>query len=142
MAVTGRNRRVYLTTKGGMATYTWLAGEQSNNFSIESEMLETTDKSSDFRQYIPGIKGGSADVTVFADTAASGPQHQLISALYKGESVYVFIGTLGDDGQPAEGDAFEAYIASISTPNEISGVVTRSITLQITGEITHLPEVN
>jgi hypothetical protein len=139
MATTGRTRRVYLTTKGGASTYTWLAGEQSNNFSLEAEMLEASDKSSDFRQYIPGIKGATADVTVFADTDSSSPQHQLISALYKGESVYVFIGTLGDGNTPTEGDMFEAYIQSISTPNELSGVVTRSITLQPTGEIEHLP---
>lgn len=141
MATTGRTRRVYLTTAAGAGNYTWLAGEQSNNFSIDREMLEATDKSSDFKQFVPGIIGASADVTVFADTDASSPQHTLISALYKGEKVYVFIGTLGDNNTPVEGDAFEAYIASISTPNELSGVVTRSITLQITGEITHLPEV-
>lgn len=142
MATTGRTRRVYLTTKAGAGNYTWLAGEQSNNFSIEREMLESTDKSSEFKQFVPGIMGASADVTVFADADANSPQHTLINALYKGISVYVFIGTLGEDNNPIEGDAFEAYIASISTPNELSGVVTRSITLQVTGEIKHLPELD
>ena len=142
MATTGRTRRVYLTTASGAGNYTWLAGEQSNNFSIEREMLEATDKSSNFKQFVPGIMSGSADVTVFADADASSPQHTLINALYKGTTVYVFIGTLGDNDTPIEGDAFEAHIASISTPNELSGVVTRSITLQITGEIKHLPELD
>lgn len=141
MATSGRTRRVYLTTKASGGEYTWLAGEQSNNFSIEREMLESTDKSSMFRQYVPGIMGGSADVTVFADNDVESPQYKLFQALYKGETVFVFIGTLGDDNTPVEGDAFEAFIASISTPNELSGVVTRSITLQVTGEIEHLPAI-
>lgn len=104
-------------------------------------MLESTDKSSEWRQFIAGIKGATAEVSVFADNSADSPQHQLIESLFKGETVYCFIGTLASE-KPTEGDVFEALVSSISTPNEIGSIVTRSISLQVTGEVVHLPSIS
>lgn len=105
-------------------------------------MLESTDKSSQWRKFIAGIKGATAEVSVFADNSADSPQHQLIESLFKGESVYCFIGTLESGDKPTEGDIFEALVSSISTPNEIGSIVTRSISLQVTGEVEHLPSIS
>jgi predicted secreted protein len=143
MATSGNKRKLYLTTtKSQTGPFTWLTGEQSNSLNLEAEMLESTDKSSEWRQFIAGIKGATAEVSVFADNSADSPQHQLIESLFKGESVYCFIGTLGDGDKPTEGDIFEALVSSISTPNEIGSIVTRSISLQVTGEVVHLPSIS
>lgn len=143
MATSGNKRKLYLTTtKSQNGPFTWLTGEQSNSLNLEAEMLESTDKSSEWRQFIAGIKGATAEVSVFADNSADSPQHQLIESLFKGESVYCFIGTLGSGDNPTEGDIFEALVSSISTPNEIGSIVTRSISLQVTGEVLHLPSIS
>lgn len=142
MATAGIKRKFYLTSaKSADSTFTWLAGEQSNTLSLEAEMLETSDKSTEWRQFIAGIKGATAEVSVFADSDSASPQHQLLSSLFKGTSVFCFIGTLGEGETPSEGDVFEALVSSISTPNEIGSVVTRSISLQVTGEVMHIPTI-
>ena len=130
---------MYLTTAGG-GTYDWLTGEQSNNLNLEAEMLESTDKSSQWRQYVPGMKGGTAEVTVFADSTDTG-QVSLLKSLFKGDKVFCFVGELGTNNTPTEGESFEAYVSSISTPAENGSLITRSISLQITGEVTHVPEL-
>ena len=140
MATHGNIRKMYLTTSSGGSTYAWLKGEQSNNLNLDAEMLEATDKSSQWKQYVPGMKGATADVTVFADNEDAG-QKSLLKSLFKGDKVYCFIGELGSGNTPSEGDIFEAYVSSISTPNENGSLVTRSISLQITGEVQHIPEL-
>ena len=108
---TGNKMRLYLTEAGG-DTYTWLKGEQSHSTTFNSEMIDVSDKSTDWQQFIAGMKSGTAEVTVHADDDSSGPQHQLLQSLHRGQSVYVFSGILEDD-TPAEGDMFEALVSSI-----------------------------
>ena len=129
--------RLYLTEAGG-DTYTWLKGEQSHSTTFNSEMIDVSDKSTDWQQFIAGMKSGTAEVTVHADDDSSGPQHQLLQSLHRGQSVYVFSGILEDD-TPAEGDMFEALVSSIGNTYDNNGVASRSISLQITGEVVHYP---
>lgn len=141
MATHGKKRKMYLTTGAGTSgVYTWLTGEQSNSLNLDAEMLEATDKSSDWKQFVPGMKGATAEVTVFANSTDEG-QKKLLASLFKGETVYCFIGEVGTTNTPEEGDIFEAYVSSISTPNELGSLVTRSISLQVTGEVVHIPEI-
>lgn len=134
---TGNKMRLYLTEAGG-DTYTWLKGEQSHSTTFNSEMIDVSDKSTDWQQFIAGMKSGTAEVTVHADDDSSGPQHQLLQSLHRGQSVYVFSGILEDD-TPAEGDMFEALVSSIGNTYDNNGVASRSISLQITGEVVHYP---
>jgi predicted secreted protein len=137
MIKTGNKMRLYLTEAGG-DTYTWLKGEQSHSTTFNSEMIDVSDKSTDWQQFIAGMKSGTAEVTVHADDDSSGPQHQLLQSLHRGQSVYVFSGILEDD-TPAEGDMFEALVSSIGNTYDNNGVASRSISLQITGEVVHYP---
>ena len=142
MAVLGNERRCYITTAEG-GTYTWLAGEQNNGFNRSAEAIEVSDKSTDWTQFIAGKKNATASVTVFVDDTASAPQHQLLSALHNGTTVYCFIGKLGGTGSqsPSEGDLFEAIVTECSDTNDFGAVATRSISLQVTGEPTHYPTI-
>ena len=142
MAVLGNERRCYITTAEG-GTYTWLAGEQNNSFNRSAEAIEVSDKSTDWTQFIAGKKNATASVTVFVDDTASAPQHQMLSALHKGTTVYCFIGKLGGTGSqtPSEGDLFEAIVTECSDTNDFGAVATRSISLQVTGEPTHYPSI-
>lgn len=139
MAIHGNKNKMYLVPSGE-DTFTWLTGEQSNNLNIEAEMLESTDKSSEWKQFVPGMKGGTAEVTVFANKEDE-TQTLLLKSLIKGEKLVCFIGELGINDRPAEGDMFEAYVSSISTPNENGSLVTRSVSLQVTGKVSHLPNL-
>ena len=138
---TGNKMRLYLTEAGG-DTYTWLKGEQSHSTTFNSEMIDVSDKSTDWQQFIAGMKSGTAEVTVHADDDASGPQHKLLTALHKGQSVFVFSGILGDDSSPTEGDMFEALVSSIGNTYDNNGVASRSISLQITGAVVHYPNID
>lgn len=141
----GNVRKFYLTTsKTAAGPFTWLKGEQNNGFNRSAEAIEVSDKSNDWAQFISGKKGATASVTVFTDDKASEPQHEIISSLHNGQSIYAFIGELsGDTGSktPTEGDMFEAIITGISDTNDYGSVSSRSIDLTVTGEPIHYPTI-
>ena len=144
MATLGNNRRVYIvTTASSTTTYTWLAGEQTNSFNLTSEAIETSDKSTEWAQFISGKKGATAEVTVYADDT-NAQQQAALKALTTGADVKVFIGTLTGTSTktPSEGDAFSAVVTAISDTNDNGSVATRSISLTANGAVTHYPAIS
>lgn len=144
MAKLGNASKLYLTLSEGK--YTWLKGESTSNVNLSADMIEVSDKEIDWKKYIAGYKGGTVDVTVYADDNDAA-QMALIGAFYKGAEVKGFIGSLTGEStaegeSPAEGDAFTALVSSISTPYEIGSAVARNVSLQVTGEMTHYPTVS
>lgn len=139
MAILGNERKCYIGAASGN-TWTWLTGEQNNSFTVNANQVETSDKSNAWQSFIYGIKGATADVTVFTDNNDS-EQIKVIKAIHKGEMVKVFIGKLtGTSTQgPSEGDAFEALVASVSDTNDNGAVSSRSISLVANGAVTHYP---
>lgn len=137
---TGNSVRVYLTDAEG-TTFTWLKGEQNNSINLNAEMLDVSDKSTKWAQSLPGMLSGTIDVTIFTDDEATEPQHQLLTALHKGQAVYVFVGVLNGD-TPAEGDMCMAYVSSIGNTNDNGGVASRSVSLQISGDVVHYPTIS
>ena len=143
MATLGNNRRVYIvTTASSTTTYTWLTGEQTNSFNLTSEAIETSDKSTEWAQFISGKKGATAEVTVYADDT-NAQQQAALKALTTGADVKVFIGTLTGTSTkaPSEGDVFSAVVTAISDTNDNGSVATRSISLTANGAVTHYPAI-
>lgn len=141
MAQTGNERKVYLTTKEAASTGTWLKGETSNSFNRSADVIDISDKENQWRKFITGMLSATAEVTVHLDDTASEQQHKLLKAFTTGASVFVFIGKMGTEAGE-EGDSFEAVITAISDSNEMSAVASRSISLQVTGEVTHYPTLS
>ena len=54
-AILGNKNRFYVKI-GTADTYTWLVGEQSNSVNRTQEAVETSDKSTDWAQFIPEAK--------------------------------------------------------------------------------------
>lgn len=129
MATLGNKRRFYLGTSSE-GSWTWLQGEQSNSMNLSAEMINVSDKSSEWSQFISGIKGATAEVTVFADDE----QASLISALIAGTTVYCFVGELSGTN-PTNGYTFQALVSSIGETNDNGAVASRSISLQVTGAV-------
>ena len=144
MATLGNNRRVYIvTSSSSTTTYTWLSGEQTNSFNLTSEAIETSDKSTEWAQFISGKKGATAEVTVYADDT-NAQQQAALKALITGADVKVFIGTLTGTSTktPSEGDVFSAVVTAISDTNDNGSVATRSISLTANGAVTHYPAIS
>ena len=143
MAVLGNTRRVYIVTGTTTLTYTWLTGEQTNNFNRTSEALEYSDKSTVWAQFLAGKRGATAEVTVYVDDS-NAQQKAALKVLHDGETVKVFIGTLGTGTNPApsEGDVFEAIVNAISDTNDNGAVATRTMSLTATGAVTHYPTLS
>ena len=140
MAELGNARRVYIVT-GTTPTYTVMAGEQNNSFNRTAEAIETSDKSTEWAQFISGKKGATAEVTVFLNDLNTDQQHVALQALAAGNTVKVFIGTLST-GSPSQGDLFDAIITAISDSNDVGAVATRTISLTATGAVTHYPTLS
>lgn len=143
MAELGNNRRVYIVTGTTSLTYTWLSGEQTNSFNRTAEAIETSDKSTQWAQFLSGKKGATAEVTVYTDDADL-QQKAALTALHNGSKVKVFIGTLstGTNPAPTAGDLFEAVVTAISDTNDNGAVASRSLSLTATGAVTHTPTIS
>lgn len=139
MAELGNTRRVYIVTGDG-ATYTALKGEQSNSVNRSAESIDISDKDTGaWGSTMPGKKSFSVDVTVYADNTDTN-QKALLEAFYEDQTVRVFIGKLGEGDTPAEGEAFDAVITSISDTNDAGAVATRSMSLASKGEPVRYPQ--
>lgn len=141
MATVGNNRKFYLCSGSNGSTKTWLEGEQTNSFNLSAESIEISDKSTAWAQFISGKKSATADVTVTLDNTSTSQQHLLLTALTAGSKVTCFIGIVSS-GTVTEGDMFDAIVTSISDTNNQGEVSSRSISLQVTGAVTHTPTVS
>lgn len=144
MAKAGRIVKAYIGVKSGNSTtYTWLTGEQSNSFNLTQDQLEVTDKSSAWKQFIAGIKGATAEITVFADNT-NAQQKAAIKSIHDGATIPVFIGELGTGAtaNPSDGDVFDALVTSCSDTNEVGGIATRQLSLVASGAVTHYPTLS
>lgn len=138
MAELGNTRRVYIVT-GNDETYTVMKGEQSNSVNRSAESIDVSDKDTGaWGSTMPGKKSLSLDVTVYADNTDAN-QKALLKAFYEGQTVKVFVGKLGAGNTPAEGEAFDAEIMSISDTNDNGAVATRAMSLQSKGAPTLYP---
>lgn len=133
MAIAGNKMKVYLTD-ATLDQMHWLAGEQTSSISLSADMVEVSDKSTDWKQYIPAMKGGTIDVTLYADYSNT-EQTTLMQSLLVGNMVYVFVGELDESNEMKHGYFCLAYVTSISDSFDNAGVVSRSVSLQITGEV-------
>lgn len=136
----GNARKFYVGTSSGnpaSISYAWLAGEQSNNVNLTGDPIEVSDKSSAWKKFIQGIRGGTADVTVLADDEDA-QQMALLDSLVAGSSVLCFVGKL-NSSTPSAGIAFEAIINQVGDTNDNGSVSTRAVSLTVTGAPTLYP---
>lgn len=133
-AILGNKKRCYIGTSKDGNTWNWLKGEQSNSLTINANQVETSDKSNSWQSFIYGIKGATADVTVFADDSDA-QQTAVLTALMGGTNVFVYIGEVSGESTPSNGFKFEALVASVSDTNDNGSVSSRSISLVATGEV-------
>lgn len=139
MAELGNSRRVYIVTGSG-SSYTVLKGEQSNSVNRSAESIDISDKDSGaWGSTMPGKKSFTLDVTVYADNSDA-QQKQMLNAFYTDQTVKVFVGKVGSNNTPTEGEAFDAVIVSISDTNDAGAVATRSLSLASKGAPTLYPE--
>lgn len=136
MAKIGFSKKLYLQVDG--SDYTMLKGETSSSFNLSADTIEVSDKETSWKKYVAGYKGGTVDATIYADAEDSAQQH-LISAIFEGSEVKGFIGELGNGSTPVDGYAFSALVTSIGETYDTGSAIARSISLQITGEVTTYP---
>jgi hypothetical protein len=135
MAKLGYTKKLYLKLSG--SDYTMLKGESSASFNLSADMIEVSDKSLDWKQYIAGYKGGTVDATIYADSADAG-QKAVMSAIFNGTEVDCFVGELAES-EPSDGYAFKALVTSVGETYDTGSAIARSVSMQITGEVTPYP---
>lgn len=143
MAHNGSTRKVYLTDGKGTGTFTWVAGETSANLSLQSNMIETSNKSSRFADFMAGRISGTASVTVNLDDSASDSQRKMVKAFYNGQKLFVFQGEIGETGStPINGTAYEALVSGLDRDYPDDAVVTATFNLQVCGEPVEYPTIS
>lgn len=138
MAKIGFDKKLYLQLTG--SDYTMLKGETSSSFNLSADMIEVSDKEASWKKYVAGYKGGTVDATIYADTEDSA-QKAVLAAIFEGSEVKCFIGEVGTSNTPTDGYAFAALVSSIGETYDTGSAIARSISLQITGEVTPYPSI-
>lgn len=129
----GNSKKAYIKVS---SSYVWLGGEQSNSLNRTAEAVEISDKSTEWAQFISGKKGATVEMTVFAD-ASDSAQSAAIAALAAGTVVQWAIGTVSNS-TVSEGDYGQAIITAVSDTNDFGSVASRTISLTVTGPVTHV----
>ena len=143
MAENGNKRKVYITDGIGAGAFAWVAGETSSNLSLQRNMIETSDKSSEHATFIAGRQSGTASVTVNLDDSATASQRKMVEAFHNGQSVFVYQGEVGANGNtPTNGTAYEALISGLDRDYPDDAVVTATFNLQLTGAPKEYPEIS
>lgn len=133
MAVLGNTKKAYIKVSN---SYVWLGGEQSNSVNITAEAVEVSDKNSVWASFIAGKRGATVEITVFADNTNSA-QSAALSALIAGTEVDWAVGTISGSTISA-GDSGKAIVTSVSDTNDFGAVASRTISLTVTGAVTHV----
>lgn len=141
MAENGNKRKVYLTDGKGTGTFTWVAGETSSNLSLQSNMIEVSDKSSKFADFVAGRISGTASVTVNLDDTATESQRKMVAAFYNGQKLFVFHGEVSGN-TAANGTAYEALVSGLDRDYPDDAVITATFNLQICGEPVEYPTLS
>lgn len=131
-AENGNRRKVYLVEDN---TNTYVVGQTSGGFSLNDELLDVSEKTHEWAEYISGKKAWSATLGVNLDNTASAKQIEFLDSLVKGTKVKVFIGVLSSD-QQSDGILGEAYVANVEDTFDNGAVSSRSISLTGTGAAT------
>lgn len=127
--VLGKDYRLYVSTGTAKAP---LAGESSSNLNLSADVVEVSGKDSSWKEFLAGMKGGTVDATLYADNEDAA-QGAALDALMVGEKVECFFGKLDESGY-----SFEAIVTSLGESADIGAAVSRSISMQITGEVTKI----
>lgn len=134
MAVLGNKRKVFIKASA-QGTYGWLVGEQSNSININNNLIEVSDKSTRWQDFIAGTIGATAEINVYADSTSS-EQQAIMSALVAGSKVYVAIAEVDGTTAPTSPDyEFVAQVGSVGETNDNGSVSTRNISLTACGEV-------
>ena len=140
MAENGNKRKAYLTTSKGSGTFTWVAGETSSNISLQSNMIETSDKGSKYADFLAGRISGTASVTVNLDDTATDSQREMVKSFHNGQKLFVFLGEVSEEA-PVNGTAFEALVSGLDRDFPDDGLVTATFNLQVCGEVVEYPTI-
>ena len=141
MAENGNKRKAYLTTAKGSGTFTWVAGETSSNISLQSNMIDTSDKGSKYADFLAGRISGTASVTVNLDDTATDSQREMVKAFHNGEKLFVFLGEVSENAA-ANGTAFQALVSGLDRDYPDDGLVTATFNLQVCGEVVEYPLIS
>lgn len=141
MAENGNKRKAYLTTGKGTGTFTWVAGETSSNISLQSNMIETSDKGSKYADFLAGRISGTASVTVNLDDTATESQREMVKAFHNGQKLFVFLGEVSGNAA-ANGTAFQALVSGLDRDYPDDGLVTATFNLQVCGEVVEYPTIS
>lgn len=134
MAKLGNKNKVYITSSlvtalSEVTAADVLVGETSNTLTINANLIEVSDKTTEWGKNVPGIKGGTLSVTVNVEDGNT-KQEALIDAITAGSEINCFEGDLNSNGF-----AFKALVGSIAQTNDNGSVATWQLEITANGEV-------
>lgn len=135
MNTLGNNIRAFIRYAGEAAPdpMHWLSGETSNSVNRTAEAVEVSDKRDPWARFIAGKRGGTIEITVYADKDSEA-QTTMLENLAAGVPVEFLIGKVLADNEIL-GDGGIAIVTAVSDTNDFGAVASRTISLTVTEEL-------
>lgn len=132
MAENGNIRKVYVV-EDSLSTY--VVGQTSASTSLTDDLIEVSDKATEWAEYISGKKSWSGSLSLNLDNSATAHQIKFVEALTKGTKVKIFVGILKENAQ-SDGIVGDAWVASVEDTSDNHAIVSRSVSFTGNGEPT------
>ena len=126
----GNKNKIYVVPSAGV--YTPIGGELSNSFTVNSEIIDVSNKDSEWAANIAGTKSWEASGNFQVDKSSTTK-----AALIAGASVNLFIGEI-NGSTPVYGVSGSAIISSVATSSERDAAVTLDISFTGTGALSYI----
>ena len=126
----GNSNKIYVVPSAGV--YTAVGGELSNSFTVNSEIIDVSNKDSDWAANIAGTKSFEASGNFQVDKTSTTK-----AALVAGASVNIFIGEISGS-TPVYGVSGSAIISSVAVSSERNAAVTLDISFTGTGALAYI----
>jgi len=130
MAEAGKKHRVYMVT--GSSTNTAIVGELSSNWTVNGNVIDISDKDSEWFKGMMGNKSWEASASFSYQKGSN--QEQLFESLKAGSQVSLFIGEVAACTQTS-GVLGNALVASIAVTNDDADRVTWDVSFTGVGEL-------
>ena len=137
MAHNGNEIKLYLVNE---STNTYVVGQTSVNYSLNDDLIEVSDKLTQWIEYISGRKSWSASLSLNLDNSATAKQIEFVNGIEKGQKLKVFIGILKAE-QQSDGIAGDVWVTSVENTADANSVASRTVSLTGNGEPTIIKPV-
>lgn len=113
-----------------------ILGETTSSLNITCDAIEVSNKTSAWKQFIPGMRGATINATLYADDNDPAQKH-ILSSITTGKTCDVLLTSLTTFGQSDGSEYYSAVciVTSVGLTHTNGAICTREVTFQVAEDL-------